>query len=109
MGGKAKPTKHTTKELSKKAADALTNKGAGAAGVKDRAGGAAGHAKFSCVICGQAAPSEKSAMEHWDSKHPKLGKFDIGDEKQWKDMHAACGGVTTSGVGVRGGINVKHK
>mmetsp|Transcript_27849 Transcript_27849/g.70387 ORF Transcript_27849/g.70387 Transcript_27849/m.70387 type:complete len:110 (+) Transcript_27849:262-591(+) len=109
MGGKAKPTKHTTKELQQKAKDALINKGAGAAGIKDRQGGSAGHAKYACVMCGMAAPSEKSASEHWESKHKKLGAFDINNEAHWKDMHAAAGGVTTSGVGVRGGINVKHK
>jgi len=42
MAGKAKPKKHTAKELASKAAAALTNKGGGAAGLADRKGGAVG-------------------------------------------------------------------
>lgn len=44
--GKAKPTKHTSAEIAMKTAAALTNKGGGSAGLADRKGGAAGHAKF---------------------------------------------------------------
>lgn len=35
-----------------------------------------------------------------------MGNFDM---EQWTDKHAETGGVTTAGVAVRGGINVKHK
>lgn len=98
MGGKAKPTKHTAKEINKKIAEASTNKGGGKAGLKDRQGGAAGHAKFKCPACGIQSPSIKSAEDHWDSKHPKL-PFVPGD---WTDTHAANGGVTTAGVAVKG-------
>ena len=46
MAGKAKPKKHTAKELKQKQDAALTNKGGGKkAGLQDRKGGAAGHAK----------------------------------------------------------------
>ena len=48
MGGKAKPKKHTAKEIAGKVAAATTNKGGGKAGLADRLGGAAGHAKFKC-------------------------------------------------------------
>ena len=60
MGGKAKPTKHTSAELKKKNAEAVTNKGGGVAGLVDRKGGAAGHAKYKCNVCGQAAPDLKA-------------------------------------------------
>jgi len=98
MAGKAKPKKHTAKELASKAAAALTNKGGGAAGLADRKGGAVGHAKFSCPVCRQAAPSEKSAVAHWDSKHSKL-PFVFAD---WSDLHASVG-ATTAGLAVKGG------
>jgi hypothetical protein len=59
MGGKAKPTKHTTAEINRKVAEATTNKGGGAAGLADRKGGSAGHSKFKCHICAQSAPDLK--------------------------------------------------
>lgn len=46
MGGKAKPTQHTAKEIAGKAKAALQNKGGGKAGLADRLGGKAGHAKY---------------------------------------------------------------
>lgn len=46
MGGKAKPTKHTSAELARKNFEANINRGGGKAGLADRQGGAAGHAKF---------------------------------------------------------------
>lgn len=48
---KAKQTKHTAAELSAKAKAALTNKGGGSAGQKDRQGGKVGHAKYKCFVC----------------------------------------------------------
>ena len=53
MGGKAKPTKHTAKEIKAKAKAAKMNKGGGKSGIKDRKGGKAGHAKLKCPICMQ--------------------------------------------------------
>lgn len=41
MGGKAKPTKHTAKEINGKIAAATQNKGGGKEGLADRKGGAA--------------------------------------------------------------------
>jgi hypothetical protein len=98
MGGKAKPTKHTAKEIAKKVGEATTNKGGGKAGLADRKGGAAGHAKFKCPSCGVQSPSIKSAEMHWDSKHPKLPFV----PEDWSDMHAANGGVTTAGIAIKG-------
>ena len=56
--------KHTAKELNQKAKDALTNKSGGANGKADRAGGVAGHAKYECPQCGQAAPYPKSGINN---------------------------------------------
>ena len=103
MGGKAKPTKHSAKEIAKKVGEATTNKGGGKAGLADRKGGAAGHAKFKCPSCGIQSPSIKSAEMHWDSKHPKLPFV----PEDWSDMHAAHGGVTTAGVAIKGAKNEK--
>jgi hypothetical protein len=47
-------------EIKKKTAEATTNKGGGKAGLADRKGGAAGHAKFKCPICSMAAPDLKA-------------------------------------------------
>ena len=105
MAGKAKPKKHTAKEIAGKVAAATTNKGGGKAGLADRLGGAAGHAKFKCPSCGIQSPSIKSAEMHWDSKHPKL-PFKPED---WSDMHAVHGGVTTQGVAVKGSSKEKTK
>uniref|UniRef100_A0A7S1X1G5 Polycomb protein SUZ12-like zinc finger domain-containing protein n=1 Tax=Tetraselmis chuii TaxID=63592 RepID=A0A7S1X1G5_9CHLO len=97
MGGKAKPTKHTTKEINKKIADATQNRGGGKAGLADRKGGAAGHAKYKCPICSTQCPSLTSMKIHWDAKHDKL-PF---EEEKCIDMHSTYGG-TTQGVSVRG-------
>mmetsp|Transcript_59911 Transcript_59911/g.128558 ORF Transcript_59911/g.128558 Transcript_59911/m.128558 type:complete len:106 (+) Transcript_59911:101-418(+) len=104
MGGKAKPTKHTSAELAQKAKDALTNKGGGSAGKQDRAGGSVGHSKYKCNICMQAAPDPKSMQMHFESKHPKE-EFSL---EKCQDLHAQAGGVTTQGVAVRGGIKKHH-
>jgi len=104
MGGKAKPTKHTAKEMAQKAKMSSCNMGGGTSGLKDRQGGAAGHAKLQCQICGQAAPDPTSAAAHWESKHKKMGAFDI---TQFQDKHAENGGVTTQGTAVRGKFDKK--
>ena len=100
MGGKAKPTKHTAKELAGKFKDATQNKGGGKAGVADRKGGKAGHSKFECYICKMAAPSLKTMQIHFDSKHPK----ETMDPNKCTNLIAANGGVTTAGVAVKGSI-----
>eukprot|EP00758_Cryptobia_borreli_P007750 Tbor_TRINITY_DN5327_c4_g1::TRINITY_DN5327_c4_g1_i3::g.4963::m.4963 len=99
MGGKAKPTKHTAKEISGKNFAATVNRGGGKDGLKDRLGGAAGHAKFLCPHCGQQAPDIKSMEAHHESKHPKIDF----DPNVYEDRHTILGG-TTKGVAVRGSI-----
>ncbi|KAG1678030.1 hypothetical protein FOA52_000826 [Chlamydomonas sp. UWO 241] len=103
---KAKPTKHTAKELAGKAAEALTNKGGGKAGQADRKGGSAGHAKFQCHICQVQAPSLVSMQAHFESRHPKLPWAENADK--CNNTHEACGGVTTAGVAIRGGQRNHH-
>eukprot|EP00241_Pyramimonas_parkeae_P008953 CAMPEP_0114252658 /NCGR_PEP_ID=MMETSP0058-20121206/15956_1 /TAXON_ID=36894 /ORGANISM="Pyramimonas parkeae, CCMP726" /LENGTH=106 /DNA_ID=CAMNT_0001366611 /DNA_START=124 /DNA_END=444 /DNA_ORIENTATION=- len=102
MGGKAKPTKHTAKEINGKIAAATQNKGGGKEGLADRKGGAAGHAKFKCPICAQAAPDIKSMQAHHDSKHSKV-PF---DPEACVNVHEIHGG-TTQGVAVRGSTKKK--
>merc|ERR1711968_275323 len=68
MGGKAKPTKHTAKELAAKADLALTNRGGGKAGKADRT---QGHSKAKCYICMMEMPSVATLKCHFESKHPK--------------------------------------
>ncbi|KAL4425024.1 hypothetical protein ABPG77_001802 [Micractinium sp. CCAP 211/92] len=101
--GKAKPAKHTAAELAAKAKAATQNAGGGKAGLADRKGGAAGHAKYKCHICGQQAPDLKTMQIHHDAKHPKLP----WEPEKCTDMHALVGGVTTQGVAVRGSIKKK--
>lgn len=96
--GKAKPAHHTSAELAAKAKAALQNVGGGKAGLADRKGGAVGHAKFKCHVCGQQAPSLKSMEIHHDAKHPKLP----WEPEKCSDLHAMVGGVTTQGIAVRG-------
>jgi len=102
MGGKAKPKKHTAKEMAKKAKFANQNKGGGKAGAADRKGGKAGHAKLKCPICMQQAPDLKSMRMHWDSKHGKIE----WDETKFEDQHKKFGG-TVQGVAVKGSGNTK--
>ena len=102
MGGKAKPTKHTAKEIANKVAEATTNKGGGKAGLADRKGGAAGHAKYKCPICAQQAPDLKSMEAHHDSKHSKV-PFDPEKCSNLQEIH----GGTTQGIAVRGSVKKK--
>ncbi|PNH03384.1 hypothetical protein TSOC_010577 [Tetrabaena socialis] len=95
--GKAKPAKHTAKEIAMKVAEATTNKGGGKSGLEDRLGGKAGHAKFQCHICKQPAPDLKSMQMHHESRHPK----EPWEPEKCHDMHATHG-CTTQGVAVRG-------
>eukprot|EP00877_Chromochloris_zofingiensis_P011371 jgi/Chrzof1/6488/Cz18g13060.t1 len=96
--GKAKPAKHTAAEIKAKVHAATTNMGGGKAGLADRKGGQAGHAKFKCPICMLQAPDLKSMQIHHDSKHPNVA----WDPASVTNVHAEVGGVTTAGVAVRG-------
>ncbi|KAJ1486190.1 hypothetical protein T484DRAFT_1943927, partial [Baffinella frigidus] len=64
MGGKAKPTKHTSKELAKKAFEANVNRGGGAAGTASRLDGNCG---FKCYLCLCAQPPERKLLILWES------------------------------------------
>ncbi|KAG4189482.1 hypothetical protein ERO13_A08G225000v2 [Gossypium hirsutum] len=73
MTGKAKPKKHTAKELAAKVDAATTNRGGGKAGLADRSGvEKGGHAKYECPHCKTTAPDVKSMQIHHDAKHPKI-------------------------------------
>ena len=64
--GKAKPTKHTSAELAGKAFNATVNRGGGQAGLQDRKGGKAGHAKYKCAVtaalCLSCVPPSTTAL-----------------------------------------------
>jgi hypothetical protein len=103
--GKAKPTKHTSAELKRKEFDATVNRGGGNQGIQDRKGGNAGHSRYACKVCAQAAPDPKSLQAHFESKHSKMGAFNM--EEHGVDKHAG-GESTTQGTAVRGGIKKHH-
>ncbi|KAK3037792.1 hypothetical protein RJ639_030711 [Escallonia herrerae] len=108
MTGKAKPKKHTAKEIASKVDAALTNRGGGKAGLLDRTGGVkGGHAKYECPHCKITAPDVKSMQIHHDSKHPKI-PF---DESKISNLHAtlpapaAAAAVPSSSSAPRPGIS----
>ncbi|KAJ8492872.1 hypothetical protein OPV22_014593 [Ensete ventricosum] len=73
MTGKAKPKKHTAKEIAAKIDAATTNRGGGRAGLADRSGQEkGGHAKLECPHCKTTAPDLKSMQIHHDARHPKI-------------------------------------
>lgn len=85
MTGKAKPKKHTAKEIQAKVDAATTNRGGGKAGLLDRTGlEKGGHAKYECPHCKVTAPDLKTMQIHHDSKHPKI-PF---DESKLNNLHA---------------------
>ncbi|CAN1262212.1 Protein METHYLENE BLUE SENSITIVITY 1 [Linum perenne] len=102
MTGKAKPKKHTAKELAAKLDAATTNRGGGKAGLVDRTGlTKGGHAKFECPLCKVTAPDIKSMQIHHDARHPKL-PF---EEDKLVNLHAST--AATSGKprpGIRGSL-----
>lgn len=97
MGGKAKPTKHSAKEINQKVMDSCCNRAGGAAGLADRLGGAAGHSKYKCPLCGTPANDLKTMQIHHEAKHGNI-EFDA---ESYVDHHALQGG-TTKGVAIRG-------
>lgn len=73
MTGKAKPKKHTAKEIAAKVDAATTNRGGGKAGLADRIGAEkGGHAKYECPHCKTTVPDVKSMQIHHDARHPKI-------------------------------------
>lgn len=94
---KAKPTKHTAKELKAKADKALTNRGGGKEGKSDRTGAVkGGHAKYECPVCKVTAPDLKTMQAHHGSKHPKLP----WDVESIKNLHDAIS-TNTKGEGAK--------
>ncbi|KAG0453262.1 hypothetical protein HPP92_025926 [Vanilla planifolia] len=100
MTGKAKPKKHTAKEIAAKVDAATTNRGGGKAGLADRSGQEkGGHAKFECPLCKITAPDMKSMQIHHEARHPKI-PF---DESKLNDLHASHVAETSKPrPGVRG-------
>ncbi|KAI5554999.1 hypothetical protein POPTR_019G053500v4 [Populus trichocarpa] len=85
MTGKAKPKKHTAKEIAAKVDAATTNRGGGKAGQADRTGQEkGGHAKYECPHCKITAPDLKTMQIHHDARHPKL-PF---EEDKLSNLHA---------------------
>lgn len=86
MTGKAKPKKHTAKEIAAKVDAATTNRGGGKAGLADRGGAEkGGHAKLECPHCKITAPDLKSMQIHHDARHPKI-PF---EESKLVNLHAS--------------------
>lgn len=102
MTGKAKPKKHTAKEIASKVDAATTNRGGGKAGLADRSGvEKGGHAKLECPHCKVTAPDIKSMQIHHDAKHPKVAF----DESKLVNRHATVAADTSKPrPGVRGSL-----
>ncbi|CAH8259077.1 unnamed protein product [Arabidopsis lyrata] len=103
MTGKAKPKKHTAKEIQAKIDAALTNRGGGKAGIADRTGKEkGGHAKYECPHCKITAPDLKTMQIHHESKHPKI----IYEESKLVNLHAVLAPVAElkPKPGIRGSL-----
>ncbi|EXC29936.1 hypothetical protein L484_015129 [Morus notabilis] len=96
MTGKAKPKKHTAKEIAAKVDAATTNRGGGKAGLADRVGvEKGGHAKYECPHCKITAPDIKSMQIHHDAEESKLS-----------NLHATHAAETSK---ARPGVRGSHK
>ncbi|PIA49373.1 hypothetical protein AQUCO_01300296v1 [Aquilegia coerulea] len=110
MTGKAKPKKHTAKELAAKLDAATTNRGGGKAGLVDRTGIAkGGHAKYECPHCKITAPDVKSMQIHHDSKHPKIPFDDTKIQNLHATVGAAAADTSKPRPGVRGSLKKKEE
>lgn len=99
MTGKAKPKKHTAKEIALKIDAATTNRGGGKAGLEDRSGAdKGGHAKLACPICKATAPDLKSMQIHHEARHPKLPY----EEDKLLNLHATATSTEKPKPGIRG-------
>ncbi|CAL9003774.1 PREDICTED: uncharacterized protein LOC103318791 [Prunus mume] len=95
MTGKAKPKKHTAKEIAAKIDAATTNRGGGKAGIADRTGQEkGGHAKMECPHCKITAPDVKSMQIHHEARHPKI-PF---EEEKIVNRHASTSTSTSTQV-----------
>ncbi|WVZ14843.1 hypothetical protein V8G54_012409 [Vigna mungo] len=73
MTGKAKPKKHTTKEIVAKIDATTTNRDDGKAGLADRSGVEKGrHLKYECPLFKVTMPDVKSMQIHHEARHPKI-------------------------------------
>jgi len=97
MGGKAKPTKHTAKEIAAKHhASKMKNggRGGGQDGIEKRSAPKEGKRDIflKCEKCLLMQPSLKSMQIHYESKHPKeswenaLKIYDKKDEDEITDL-----------------------
>ncbi|KAM0945717.1 hypothetical protein DsansV1_C10g0105681 [Dioscorea sansibarensis] len=85
MTGKARPKKHTAKEIASKIDAATTNRGGGKAGQSDRSGQEkGGHSKLECPLCKVTVPDVKSMQIHHEARPSKI-PF---DESKLVDLHA---------------------
>ena len=77
MSGKAKPQKHTAKEIAQKHHEAKMRAGG-------RGGGEEGKKNvfIACKICFTEQPSLKSMQIHYESKHPKEDWEGVKDSYQ---------------------------
>ncbi|XP_078173225.1 protein METHYLENE BLUE SENSITIVITY 1-like isoform X1 [Carex rostrata] len=101
MTGKAKPKKHTAKEIAAKIDAATTNRGGGKAGQSDRLGQVkGGHAKLECPLCKVTAPDIKTMQIHHDARHPKL-PF---EPEKLNNLHASIPSESSSKPGIRGSL-----
>ena len=111
MPRKAKPTKHSTKELNKRKKLATQDRGGGKSGRKERGGGVTGGAKMQCYICMLFMPDSKTMQIHFDSKHPKHA-FDVSrvkvidtkkDQAKVRERIAQSGPQLSAGKGMKRG------
>ncbi|XP_078437868.1 protein METHYLENE BLUE SENSITIVITY 1-like [Wolffia australiana] len=102
MTGKAKPKKHTAKEIAAKLDAATTNRGGGKAGQADRLGqDKGGHARLECPLCKVTAPDVKSMQIHHEARHPKV-PF---DGSRLSDLHATTSAESSKPKpGIRGSL-----
>ncbi|XP_052733750.1 protein METHYLENE BLUE SENSITIVITY 1-like [Vigna angularis] len=85
MTGKAKPKKHTTKEIAAKIDAATTNSDDGKAGLADRSGvEKGGHLKYECPLCKVTVPDVKLMQIHHEARHPKIPS----EEDKVVNLHA---------------------
>ncbi|GMI88735.1 METHYLENE BLUE SENSITIVITY 1 [Hibiscus trionum] len=105
MTGKAKPKKHTAKEIAAKVDAATTNRGGGKAGLADRSGvEKGGHAKYECPHCKTTAPDLKSMQIHHDAKHPKIPFEESKLVNRHADLVAVAESSSKPRPGVRGHV-----
>jgi len=109
MPRKAKPTKHSRKELDKRRKLATTDRGGGKKGREARSGGGTGGAKFQCYICFKNVPDAKTMTIHFENKHRKLdldmNRCQVNETK--KDMGAARDRISNTGPQLRAGKRMK--